>query len=865
MPLQPGVKLGSFEVLGPLGEGGMGEVYRALDTHLGREVAIKVLPAAFAADPERSARFGREARLLATINHPAIAAVYGAEHFDGVPCIIMELVPGQTLAEILARGPLAMAEALELAGQLADALEAAHERGVIHRDLKPSNIKVTPDGKVKVLDLGLAKAIEPVSSPDEPSRSTTVSLGETTPGVVLGTIAFMSPEQARGKPVDKRTDIWAFGCILYEMLTGRRAFTGDNTADVFTAILSAEPDWSALPPKTPDRLRELLALCLRKDARQRLRDIGDARTEIDRILAGDSKVSAVVTPHPEPKKRSWVPILLAAAVVVAGAAWLWLRPRPPAASGKTGDRSLVVMPAKIASDVSGGQVLGDGLVETLSVRLTKVPGIQVVTPVAAVAASDKDSDPFGAAKRVGADLVLNPSVVRNGDRVRLIYSVWNVETRFQEAGDTIDGSPSDLFGMQDELCERVATALKRPLPARRTPRPGGLETASQQQRYTLALGNLQRSDRKASVEEAAKLLEELGGEAPSSPLPPAALARADLSLYLLTKDKAWAEKAQKNAERARELDPELPETHVTLGELWTRTGRAAEAIPELQKALRVQPNQMDALLGLAAAYHFAGQDVEAEAACRRAMALQPGYWASYNLLGGFYYRRGNYSAAAQMFERVVQLTPDNLRGYNNLGGAYQQADQFDKARQAYLASIRVKPSDGAYSNLGSLEFLLGRYRESAEAFENAIKLTPGKSLYWRNLGDACRWTPDQKARAADAYRKAVTLAEQALSVNNKDVSEHLTVAVSQAKLGDVTKSRAALARALELSPADPNTFYQAAVVANLEGKPDDALRWIAKAREKGLGKQQFERDPELQNLRKLPAFQEAINAPKGKT
>src|SRR5262249_35741314 len=211
MALQPGTRLGSFEVVGPLGAGGMGEVYRARDLHLGREVAIKALPEGFAKDPARAARFDREARLLATLNHPAIAAIYGAEEFDGLPCIIMELVPGQTLNEVLARGPLPLAEALDYAGQIADAPEAAHEKGLIHRDLKPSNIKVTPEGKVKVLDLGLAKAMEPSPTQDL-SLSPTMPLEETQPGVVLGTVEFISPEQARGKPLDKRTDIWAFGC-----------------------------------------------------------------------------------------------------------------------------------------------------------------------------------------------------------------------------------------------------------------------------------------------------------------------------------------------------------------------------------------------------------------------------------------------------------------------------------------------------------------------------------------------------------------------------------------------------------------------------------------------------------------------------
>ena len=210
MALKPGTRLGSFEVLGPLGAGGMGEVYRARDSRLGRDVAIKVLPEAFARDPARAARFEREARLLAAINHPAIAAIYGAEEFDSLRCIIMELVPGETLAERMARGPIPLAEACDLSRQIAEALEAAHERGVIHRDLKPSNIKVTPEGKVKVLDLGLAKATEMPSANDGLSDTPTVTLEQTREGTILGTVEFMSPEQARGKPVDKRTDIWAF-------------------------------------------------------------------------------------------------------------------------------------------------------------------------------------------------------------------------------------------------------------------------------------------------------------------------------------------------------------------------------------------------------------------------------------------------------------------------------------------------------------------------------------------------------------------------------------------------------------------------------------------------------------------------------
>src|SRR5439155_3929104 len=288
MALQPGTRLGNFEILGPLGKGGMGEVYRARDSRLGRDVAIKILPETFAKDPMRTARFEREARLLAAVNHPGIAAIYGAEEFDSIPCIVMELVPGETLSERMAHGALPSSEALAIAGQIAEALEAAHEKGLVHRDLKPANIKVMPNGKVKVLDLGLAKMMEAPLQADHSSFPTQVA-EETRPVLVLGTLEFMSPEQARGKPVDKRTDIWAFGCVLFEMLSGHRAFAGETPSDVITAVLSAEPDWDALPPTTPPRIRELVSRCLQKDTGRRLRDIGEARIEIDTEL---SKVSS---------------------------------------------------------------------------------------------------------------------------------------------------------------------------------------------------------------------------------------------------------------------------------------------------------------------------------------------------------------------------------------------------------------------------------------------------------------------------------------------------------------------------------------------------------------------------------------------
>jgi serine/threonine protein kinase/Tol biopolymer transport system component len=294
-----GRSVGVYQILSTLGAGGMGEVYRAHDGRLRRDVAIKILPPLFASAPDRLARFEREARMLAALNHPHIGAIYGLEAMEGTPALVLELVDGDTLAERIAQGPLTLGDALRMAAQITEALEAAHERGIIHRDLKPTNIKITPEGVVKVLDFGLAKT----SSDDGPSptltQSPTLTIGGTLEGLIFGTAAYMSPEQARGQLVDKRTDIWAFGCVLYEMLTGHLTFRGDTVSDTIAAVLSGEPEWDALPVATPASVRVLLQRCLEKDPKRRLRDIGDARLEIERHLDSRSGRVGAVPPERE--------------------------------------------------------------------------------------------------------------------------------------------------------------------------------------------------------------------------------------------------------------------------------------------------------------------------------------------------------------------------------------------------------------------------------------------------------------------------------------------------------------------------------------------------------------------------------------
>jgi Tol biopolymer transport system component/predicted Ser/Thr protein kinase len=322
-------RIGSYPIERELGRGGMGIVYLGRDTKLGRAVAIKVLPDAFALDPERLSRFEREAKLLASLNHPNIAGIYGLEEADGRRFLALEFVEGPTLADRLARGALPLDECLEVARQIAAALEAAHESGVIHRDLKPGNVKLTPAGDVKVLDFGLAKGAGTAESSPDLSQSPTLAYAPTGVGVILGTAAYMSPEQARGKTVDRRTDIWSFGCVLYEMLTGRQLFSGETVSDTIAKILEREPDWSAIPATVPERIRELLHRCLEKDARKRLRDVGDARIELEEAVAARSSKGRRAAAEVEAVRgaRARAPVMAYAvavtALAVAAVAVLW--------------------------------------------------------------------------------------------------------------------------------------------------------------------------------------------------------------------------------------------------------------------------------------------------------------------------------------------------------------------------------------------------------------------------------------------------------------------------------------------------------------------------------------------------------------
>ncbi len=839
-----GTTVSHYRILERLGSGGMGEVYRAEDTLLGRSAAIKFLPESVAQDKDRRERFIREARAASALNHPNIITVYEIGQEGENYFIAMEYVPGSTLGQLIAAQELDWQECLKIARQVAEAMAAAHEHGIVHRDLKPDNIMVMPDGRAKILDFGVAKLLE------SGSGATTV----TTATGIVGTLAYMSPEQALGQPADQRSDIFSFGSVLYHALTGRMPFAGESAVEVHRALLEKSPEpVSRASPGVPQKICRVVERSLEKEPSRRYAHFREVRADLD----------AIDGQGPAAEKSLWSRNTLVLLALVAAAIFygMWLRPRPPVAPAIPDQKYLAVLPFKDLSGQPQGQLFGDGLAETISARLANISGIQVMPPSAATQSALADKDFRRVAQNLGANLLLRGAVQRAGDRVRITYSLLNAQRDVQIAGDTVDGSMADIFAMEDQLAESVVTSLRLQVTAPPGPAArAGLRDAASQDRYLQAVGYLHRYENEASVDGAIALLEQLIATEGDSALLHAAVGRAYLLKYDLTRQRSWADRAVTSCQRALQLDPGSPEVQVTLGNVHNATGRYAEAIGDFQRALKRQPQNPEALLGLAEAYESAGKLTESEQAYRQAIALRPNYWAGYNKAGVFYYKQGQYAKAAEMWRRVTELTPDNPRGFYNLGSAYFKLGRFEDAIAAYERSMNVQPNAAAYSNLATVHFYIGKYREAVAEFEKAAALSPNDPLIWGNLGDAYRWTPGLEEKAAAAFDRAIALTREQLQVNPNDAEAVARLADWLARQGNAREAVRAIQRALRLGPKNVTCMARAIYVYHLAGNRVQALKWLERAVNSGYGVADLERDPELATLRLDPTFRKIVNS-----
>ena len=591
MSLTSGTRIASYEILGPLGAGGMGEVYRARDTRLGRDVAIKALPDGFARDRDRVSRFEREAKLLASLSHPNIGTIFGLEDADGGPYLVLEFIEGETLGARLGRGPLSVRETLDVGGQIAAAIEAAHERGVVHRDLKPGNVMLTPARVAKVLDFGLAKGDSASASSADLSATPTLAMSATDAGIILGTAPYMSPEQARGKNVDRGTDVWALGCVLYECLAGRQAFAGETVSDVIAGILEREPEWAAIPASAPPRLRDLVRRCLTKEVADRPRDVGDLRRELAAVQKELSSPSGTMT----------------------------------GASAATPSLAVLYF-ENLASDKES-EYFCAGITEDILTDLSKIKGLRVASRNAVARYRGASADIPRVASELGVGAVLEGSVRRAGDRVRITAQLINAVDGFHLWAERYDRTLQDVFAVQEEIASSIAAALRvalSPTESRNLVR----DRPNDVRAYDLYLKGREAYGRyKAeSLRQALELFQEAIAIDPDYALAWAGVAdcHGQMLQWGAVRDSDEAVRlGLEAAQRAITLNPRLPEAYKAQALVLRQTGDGEASRAALLKAVDVNPRFTPAIINLAVGEFTGANLAGAERLIRRAVEIDP--------------------------------------------------------------------------------------------------------------------------------------------------------------------------------------------------------------------------------------------------
>ena len=730
MSLTPGHSLSFYEILGPLGAGAMGEVYRAKDTRLDREVAIKVLPTHFAEDEDRLRRFEREAKSIASLNHPNVAQIYSVDQVDDTCFLVLELVPGETLEDRIARGPLPPDEAIDVCGQIADGLEAAHDAGVIHRDLKPANVRITPDGKVKVLDFGLAKP----TGPNTESDSTTDSVLATEAGRLLGTPTYMAPEQARGKPIDRRVDVWAFGCVLYECLTAERAFAGETIPDVLATVLQDEPDWERLPVSTPAHVRELIERCVEKDPRQRLRDIGDARLELTRTRDAETPRPASSATAVRVRRFALVGIALA----LAGGGWVvWDGARSggiegPGAMGAIGAiDSIAVLPFVNQSNDPGVDFLGDGIAENVINSLANLPSLRVVSRNTAFRQRGREDELETVAAELDVRVIVTGRVSRRGDQLIVGVELTDVVQQSQLWGHRFDTSIDDILTVESTIASQITDALRIKLSREQAEQIDKHVTQVPAAHLALMEGRYSWNTRTLTgfraaldlydkaiaadpgfalahaykAETYALMMLYIGSPDDYEPLlrlEVAAALRLDPNLpqaypvqgFLLILELDW-EGADAAFRRAIDLKPDYATAHHWYSVMFSAIGNLEEGLRRKKEARRLDPGSLIIAHDIAASLMMLDRLAEAEVIYNEVREASPTFWRPLEGLGLLYTRAGRFEDAIRSFERAQEITGEIAWVDGLVAWAYGNAGDLDRARQE-LQRMEERAANGSY-------------------------------------------------------------------------------------------------------------------------------------------------------------------------
>jgi serine/threonine protein kinase/tetratricopeptide (TPR) repeat protein len=870
--IAPGSDFGPrYRIDALLGQGGMGRVYKAYDKELDRTVAIKVVREGAIGQADALKRFKQELVLASKISHKNILRIHDMGDVGGLRFISMAFVEGQDLQHIIHDNPkMPLDRILNFARQIAEALAAAHAEGVVHRDLKPQNLLVDKNDQIFVCDFGLAKSFEEGA------------IGMTRTGAFLGTPRYMSPEQVEGKPADNRADLYSYGLILYEMVTGDVPFTGESTLKVMYQRIQEKPKSPKLiKPDLPNWLVRIVMRCLERNPDDRYQNAYEILADLQGSLSGNSVSRAsmsrigsgsqsVVIQIPEFASRRWVWVV---AGVVALLVILFaippirhlipgFRPEqtgsatsgiPPLSSG----RYVAVLPLQVLGDQSQLGFLAQGIEEALSAKLFQLKGVRVTSSDAADKADQKQSLQK-IARNLGANMLVQGMIQGNGDKIRIIINLENIVEGKRVWSQQFDGVAADLFTLEDQIYNQLVSAMDVT--------PTTEETAKAETRptdniaaYDLYLRgrNSIRGHEEKNVEAALDYFNQALKQDPRFALAYTGLADASLRMYDLKKDSFWTQKALSAAQQAQQLNDNLPEVHSTLGSVYSATGKYAEAIAELRRAITLAPNSDEAYRRLGSAYMNSGQGKQGIEAFQKAVELNPYFWQNQNLLGDAYLQTADYPKALEAFKQITVLEPDIDAGFENMGNVYLTQGKYEESIPYFQKALQIEPYFSTYSNLGTAYFFLKQYPNAVGMFEKAVALNPNDTAMVVNLADAYRYA-GQQDKARDTYQQAISVGFKGLQTNPKDAEIMAQVALSYAKTGNAAQAQDFIKRARAADPNNVNYVYDDAVTKALSGKTTEALRSLQEALEKRYPAEFAAGDPELNSLQKDPQFSALI-------
>jgi len=864
--LSVGKYLGNYRIVAMLGAGGMGVVYKAFDMKLERTVALKFLPPDLDITEKEKERLLKEARLASSLDHTHIGVIHGIEDTrDGRSFIVMAYYDGETLAQIIRRGPLACRDAVDVSVQIAQGLAEAHAHRIVHRDMKPSNIIMTAQGGVKIVDFGLARAF---STP-----------GMKQSGGTTGTVGYMSPEQTLGMAVDQRTDIWALGVILAEMLTGQNPFRRESVPSVVLAILNDRPH---AMEGVPLELQQIVYRALSKDVANRYQSCADMLADLQRVRTQLPEPSAAVdlsattrsigpaefqkcvehasnpariaTPQHRHTLRWLVPGFAAVLLVVTGLAFLpSVRERFTGSTAASSQKHIAVLPFDNIGNDPANEPLAEGLMDSLAGKLSNLDVGQQslwVVPASEVRRR-KISDPAAALRELGATLAVKGSIRREGQDVHLTVNLIDTKNMRQIGSVSVEDRAGDLATLQDEAVSRLARLMHITVTAEMLRNTGGAVTPAAYEDYLKALGYMQRYDKPGNLDSAIEALQNAVKTDPRFAVGYAQLGDAYRLKYLLDQNPKWVDEALANAQKAAQLNDGLPALYVTLARIHDSTGKHDLALQEFQHALQLDPHNSDALVGIARSYEQAGHLEDAEANFKKAAALRPDYWDGYNSLGFFYYRQRRYADALAQFQRVIELTPDNAQAYSNLGSMEVDLGRTSEGEAAFKKSIELAPSYPAYANLGSLYYTEKRYADAAAATEKALALNDQDYRVWHNLASAYTWLKlsDKANAAAD---RELELLESHVKIQPKDARIQSDLAILYARRGLREKALLRIQAALAMSPEEAWVLVDVAEAYEALGDRRNAVTYV----EEGL-----KRGYDLDDVKNIPWLVPVLNDP----